>query len=78
MTTDVASWTFWLTSMPRLLWRLHDGTRVQRETYRSPAEAADAAARSQAIYAGIEQQTPEPRRTRIWWHGAEMFHLSPR
>jgi hypothetical protein len=77
MDTDVAYWTLWFTSTQRLVWRLRGGTHVRRETYGSPAEAADAASRSQAVFSRIEQETPEPRRTRVWWHGAEMFELSP-
>lgn len=80
MTADVSFWTYWFTSTPtpRLHWRLRGGTRVERQTYRSPAEAADAASRSHAVFSRMEQQTPEPRRTRVWWHGTEMFELSPR
>lgn len=78
MTTDVTYWISWFTPNPRLLWHLRGGTRVERRTYGSPTEAADAASRSQAVFARMEQQTPEPRRTRVWWHGAEMFQMSPR
>lgn len=78
MAPEVAFFFWTHDPRPRLVWHLDDArrTRVERQTYSSPAAAESEAASMRTSMATIERHLPESKHTVIWWHGSDVFQMT--